>query len=246
MEALRKIGLSDAEATMYTTVLRLGEVPIADVTRVAGEHPQIVYRLIERLAASGHLIVSTRKHRKYVRAEDPKNIARMEEKKIESFRASIPELLSMQCTSDDAIVRIARGAEGVKALRMRGIEELRSGESYYVMGASGEHFYGVMGDYYRKVEALRIKKKIKRLLLTYENQRTLIEKAEKNAPEFRTYAEYRYLPTTVPVLSSTNIFGSTVAILVWTEDPIVITIESASVAESYRQYFQAFWSIAKE
>ncbi len=241
MDALLALGLNEQEATMYKAILRLGDVPVADVIKALNEHPQIVYRLIERLAAKGLVITSTKKHRKYVRAEDPRTLQQAEERKLEQLRGIVPELLALQKAPKDALVRVARGEEAVRALRMRGIDDLKSGDTYYIIGASGDRFYQIMGDYYEKVERKREKKKIKRKLISYESQRALLKKNEPPAK----YVEHRFLPSTYPVPSSTNIFNDTVAILIWTEDPIVITIESKEVAESYKHYFDSLWKNAK-
>ncbi len=45
--------------------------------------------------------------------------------------------------------------------------------------------------------------------------------------------------------TSTNVFRTTVAIFVWTAEPIAIVVESPEVAESYRHYFTALWKVAK-
>lgn len=241
MDALLALGLNEQEASMYKAILRLGDVPVADVISSLNEHPQIVYRLIERLGAKGLVITTTKKHRKYVRAEDPRALQQAEERKLEQLKGIVPDLLALQKAPKDALVRVARGGEAVRALRMRGIDELRSGDTYYIIGASGDRYYQVMGDYYEKVERKREKKKIKRKLISYESQRALLK---KNEPIVKG-VEYRFLPSSYPIPSSTNIFNDTVAILVWTEDPIVITIESKEVAESYRHYFDSLWKNAK-
>ena len=242
MDALLALGLNDQEVKAYTAILRLGDVPVSDVIKALKEHPQIVYRLIERLAAKGLVITSTKKHRKYVRAEDPRILQQMEERKLEQLRGAVPELLALQKAPKDALVRVAHGVDAVKSLRMRGIDETSPGGTYYIIGASGDRFYQIMGDYYLKVERKREKKKIKRKLLSFESQRALLKRSEPPTK----YVEHRFLPSPHPVPSSTNIFNDTVAIFIWTEEPIVIAIESKEVAASYRHYFDSLWKVAKE
>jgi sugar-specific transcriptional regulator TrmB len=241
MRALVALGLSEQEADLYEVILRLGDGPIANVLKTSGLHPQIVYRIVDRLKARGFLHTSTQKHRTFVRAEDPRALQQKEEHKLEAFRAAIPALLALQTQPKDALVSVARGIEAVQALRARGIDELQAGDTYYVLGASGDRFYEIMGETYLTIERRRERKKIRRKLLAFESQRQLIA---RNEPPTKL-VEHRFLPSSLHVPSSTNIFGSTVAILVWTEEPIVITIESVEVADSYREYFASLWKIAK-
>lgn len=240
--ALRSLGLKDKEAALYEALLRLGEVPISDVQVVLKEHPQIVYRLIESLEAKGLVIVSTKKHRKIVRAEDPRILEQMQARKLEELRLALPDLLALQKSSKDAIVRISRGDEAVRALRVRGYEELASKGTYYVIGGSGDRFYEAMGDANDRTEKLRVSRKVSKKVVTFESQRKGMLKHERVA----TYADYRFLPQSFSVPTSTNIFHNTTALIIWTDDPIVIVIESAEVAEGHRHYFQALWKMAKK
>lgn len=242
LNALQQFGLTEEEAQMYEMLLRLGDVPLADAIRASGAHPQTVYRLVSRLEAKGLVITTTQKHRKYVRAEDPKILEQMERQKLEELRTALPALLALQKAPKEALVRVARGNEAVQSLRLRGIEELRSGETYSIIGGSGDRFYEVMGQRYEEVEKRRIRKKIRRKLLTFESQRKLLRTHER----FRAYSTFRFLPQHFPVPASTNIFHDTVAIIIWAKTPIVITIESPEVAASYRHYFTVLWRMAKQ
>lgn len=129
----------------------------------------------------------------------------------------------------------------MRQFRARAFEELAEKGTYYVIGASGIRFYSVMGNFYRTVEERRIAKGIRKRMLAYESQRAMLERNET----MKTGVEIRYLPETFSVPASTNIFTSTVGLFVWTADPIVITIESPEVADSYRDTFRALWRVAK-
>jgi sugar-specific transcriptional regulator TrmB len=241
-KALTALGLNEKEAEMYIALLKMGDAPIADIVKATGEHPQIVHRMVDRLVAKGLALATTKRHRRYIRAENPKVLEELEARKLEQLREALPDLLALQKNPKDALVRIARGNDAVAHLRIRAFDELKAGDTYYIIGASGDRFYEVLGERHGVIEKRRIAKKIKKQLIAYESQRSLLE---KNDP-YRKYAEFRFLPLTYSVPSSTNIFGKTVAILIWTPEPIVITIESTEVAQSYRDYFSALWKLAKE
>lgn len=238
---LQTLGLLPKEVEVYEILLKLGESPISSVLKETNDHPQIIYRAIDGLVTKDLVLVSYRQHRRYVRAEDPRILEKIEEKRLEKVRSLIPELLTLQKSSKDALVRVAKGNEAVRTLRQRGVDELASGEVYYVIGASSDRFYEVMGNLYPKIEKKRVKNEIIKKVITFENQRESLRDHETNPK----YTEFRYLPESYPIPSSTNIFGSTVAIIIWEPEPILITIESAQVAESYKHYFDALWNLAK-
>lgn len=236
---LLQLGLKEKEAVLYEALLPLGEVPLSDVQAVLKEHPQIVYRLVESLEAKGLVIVSTKKHRKVVRAEDPRVLERQEEEKLKRLRESLPELLALQNAPKEALVRVSRGNEAVQALRLDAFARMAEGSAYFIIGASGDRFYEAMGDRNESAEKLRIKRKIRKKMITFESQRKGLSKREA----FPQFAECRFLPEHFSIPTSTNIFGDTTAIITWTKEPIIITIESAEVAEGHRHYFQALWKM---
>jgi sugar-specific transcriptional regulator TrmB len=238
---LQSFGLTKIEAEIYELLLSLGDVPMAEITRVTGRHPQVVYRLVDQLVSKGLVLTEIRRHRRYVRAEDPKIFEQVQSEKLRRLKEVVPELCALQRQPKEAFVRIERGREAIQALRKRAFSELTPGGIYYILSASGTRFYELMGEAFEKVERLRIKRKVRKKMLAFESQRTMLEENET----MRTYVEMRYLPETFPVPTSTNIYSNVVAIQIWSEDPIVILIESAEVAQSYKDYFETLWKIAK-
>lgn len=240
MRILEEIGLTKKEAEVYQALLRLGNSPVSKLLAATGSHPQVIYRVIDTLEKKGLLTVTIRKSRKFVRAEDPKTLEVIEKKRLENLVKALPELSALQKSPADALIRVSRGNEAVRSLRMRGLEELPVGGTYQVIGASGNRYYEVMGDFLQEYEHKRVKKKIWMKLVAFKDQKPLIE-SQTIAPQ---YNDFRYLSEEFAVFSSTNIFNDTVAILIWSADPIVITIESSEVAESYKQYFASLWKQA--
>ncbi len=241
MKILEEIGLTKREAEIYKTLLRLGESPISTLIRETGSHPQVVYRLIDSLAKKGLVILTKRRNRTYAQAEAPRQLEKLEESRLASLRKALPELVALQKSEEAAVVRTAKGDETVRVLRTRAYDELKRGDTLYIIGGSGDRFYTAMGERHAEAERKRIRKRIQRKLIVFESQRTNIGKHDP----FREMTEIRYLPEEYPAISSTNIFGTTVGIIIWSPDPIVITIESREVAESYKRYFSALWRMAE-
>lgn len=241
MEILEKIGLTKKEAEVYETLLRLGNSPIASVLKETGSHPQVVYRAIDSLKKQGLVVESRRRHRKYIRAEDPRKLIKLEKEKLAELETTVKKLNELRAPTKGAVVRVSHGDEAIRDLRLRGVEELKASDTYYVIGASSDRYYEIMGDTHKEFRRKREKKRIRWKVIGYEDQREVLDKerAGKNT-------QIRYLPVQFPVFSSTNVFNDTVAILIWSDEPIAIVIESAEVAESYKQYFNTLWRFASE
>lgn len=240
MDILQEIGLTEREVEIYRLLLKLGETPISAILKHTGFHPQVVYRSLENLVKKDLVTEVKKRNRKYVQAESPRLLERLERHRLEKLHRVIPELLSLRASSKEAIVRISKGEEAVRVLRQRGIDELKKGEVYYIIGGSGDRFYHIVGERYGEIEQKRIKKKITKRLISFEHERAKFAK-----DPYRELTEFRYLPDDFPIISSTNIYGDTVAIIIWTTEPVVITIESQEVAESYKEYFKLLWRLAQ-
>lgn len=237
---LQKIGLTPKEVEVYQILLRRGESPVGDILKETGDHPQLIYRAIDGLEATGLAIITYRRHRKYVQAEDPRALINIEEDRLNKLRTIIPQLVELQKTGEEPTIRVAKGNEAVRKIRAQAIEELKEGEVYYVIGASGDKFYQTMGEQLLEIERKRTKKGIWRKMITFENQRGLISENDR----FNKNLEVRYLAENYSVPSTTIIFGHTVGIQIWSNIPVVISIESKEVAESYLHNFNALWKIA--
>jgi sugar-specific transcriptional regulator TrmB len=235
------LGLTAIEAECYEKLLPLGSVPIAELTAVMKRHPQIVYRLVDQLVAKGLAVTETRLHRKYVRAEDPEVLEHVQLEKLKKLRDALPALHALQHQPTEARVRIERGAAAVRNLRKRAFRELPPGGVYYILGASGTHFYQFMGEELPAIEQFREKRKVRKKTLAFESQRHLIEHEGR-----RKYSELRFLPETYPVPTSTNIYGNVVAIQIWSAEPIVILIESGAVAQGYKDFFETLWKMGRK
>jgi sugar-specific transcriptional regulator TrmB len=241
MKTLENIGLTKTESRIYTFLVKEGEISVGKIIKETKMHPQIVYRALDGLKAKHLVFESTQNSKKYFRAEDPEKLLTLEEEKITDLKAVVSKLKSMEAISKDALVKILRGNEEVVNLRKRAYKELKKGETYYIIGASGDRFYQVVGEEYKKLEEKRIKKGVKKKMIAYLSQKKDLLKND----EFLDLVELRFLKEDLKVPTSTNIFGNTVVILIWDFNPVVILIESKSVAESYSQYFEILWKEAK-
>jgi sugar-specific transcriptional regulator TrmB len=236
------IGLSAKEAEIYQAVLKLGECPVSDILDETQDHPQIVYRGLDALVAKKLIFVIYKRHKKYVRAENPKALEKIAEKQLEDIRKQIPNLLALQKSIKESIVRVYKGNEAIRTLDKTAIDSLPEGGTYYNIGSSGM-FYEFKDERFQESERKRIKKRVFKKVVTYKSQK---EVTLKNNAKFMAFSEFRFLPEKFSAPSSTSIYNNTVAIFIFSGEPLAITIEHPQVAESYRHYFNSLWKAAKD
>lgn len=241
MKILEEIGLTKTEARVYERLLQIGECSIGILQKSLETHPQIVYRAIDSLIKKGLVISTRKKNKKYVSAEHPRKLEEMEKEKISKLKDFLPELLHLMKPKKGAIVKTSIGFEAIRSFRRTAINELKRNESLLIIGGSGDRFYDVMGKSYDEIENKRIKKKIHKKLLAFSSEK---EKFHKDA--HRLYTDFRYFSSEHPTISSINIFGDNVGIIIWATEPILIHIKSAEVATSYRHYFDELWLNASQ
>ena len=147
----------------------------------------------------------------------------------------LPELLKLEKTKGEpTIVRILEGKEGLRII-VRMLFESKQ-KNICVYGGTGKSYEAL------KYEMPRIANEtgavnIKGRIITGTQLKGKLFTKLKN---FQT----RYIEELTP--SSTMIFDDKVSINVFDEKIFVILIESKSVADSYRKYFECLWRTAKK
>lgn len=237
MKILNEIGLSKSEVVVYQRLLQLGECPISSLQKSLGLHPQIIYRTVENLNQKGLVTLFNKKNKKYVSPEDPRKLEELEKDKLARLKKVIPELRHLMKPSDGVLVKTSIGFEAVRLFRRTAINELKKGESLYIIGGSGDRFYSVMADSYREIEEKRIKKKINKKIIAFPSER---EKFTKDP--YKLYTDFRYFSSYHPTTTSINIFRNNVGIIIWATEPILLHIKNTEVASSYKHYFDELWS----
>jgi len=243
MSILNEIGLTPRESEIYQTILKSGELKVGVLLGSIKAHPQVIYRAVDGLTEKGLATQFYRRGRKFVRAESPEKLLKIEEKRLERLESVLPTLISLQQKpKEETIVRVEKGNEAIIRLRESAVDKLKKGDVYYLIGGSTERFYSAVGKELARIEAKRVKKKIKRKLLSYESQRTRIKQID---PE-KKFTEFKFIEGEKTSPASTAIYGDTVGLMIWADEPIAITLESHELANSYRDFFDSLWRIARK
>ena len=140
-------------------------------------------------------------------------------------------------------IRVYKGVHAVQVFFTKMFKQMSHGSNFDILGAGGEAFMSKIGRpglYLERYDRTRIEKKISQRMLMYENQRDT-----DPAYTVRRYVETKYLPEHFRQPTATHVWPDRVSMLFFDDEPQVIEIKSAKMAESFRNYFEMLWKVSR-
>ncbi|MBI5036362.1 hypothetical protein HZC09_03380 [Candidatus Micrarchaeota archaeon] len=249
---LSEIGLTEGEAKVYLTMVRLGQTKTGAIASEAGVSSSKVYKILDRLEQKGLAGHVTRGKVKYFSALPARRLLDYMDEKAEELaekRRLVEELLpTLEAEKNTAQKPEAAVYEGFKAVTnlFRGmLDELRKGETYYVIGAGygdtpnlREFFYGHHKR--RSAKGIRVK-----MLANFDEKNKPNETAKLPKLVTPKLSEIRYLPQYLITNMEIVFYKNKAIIALWTTEPKGFLIESGEAVKSFEKYFNAFWKTAK-
>jgi sugar-specific transcriptional regulator TrmB len=243
---LAELGMTHNEATIYESILELGEASVSEISKRSAIHRRSVYDTLERLIEKGIIFpIFGQKENLYV-ATDPAKLLEMIEQKEQTIRKILPYLEKIQAKSGERkeAAFIYRGLEGYKNY-MRDMS--RVAEDTYFLGAKGnwltpgvsfgleEHFQSALR---------RSGKKVQIIFDPRVRARTDIQSTAAG--------EYRFLPAGYETSGVVDVFGdyvvtfNSVGIGNFGESGSIFVMINPELAESYRTWFRFVWDFCEK
>ena len=242
---LKEIGLTDHEIKVYLTMLEEDENLASNIAEKTKINRSLMYTILNNLMEKGMVSYVIKENRKYFMATDPEkiiNVLKDREELIkqqeEAVMRIIPDLKKLKLPQRETVkVEIYKGREGLKTM-FENI--LKVGEDYNCLGYSAISV-DIITHFWVHWHKKRVKMGIKRKIITKEQMR-----GHKAMQLPLTIA--RYVPDVYNIPISTMIYGNNVwiALPAGKGDQVSILIESERIANSYRNYFNLLWGIAKK
>lgn len=228
---LLQIGLTRVEAKVYVAVLELGASLAGTVTRECGIQRRSVYDTLERLIQKGLVSYIKTNNRRFYQAAHPKRILEISQERLDNVKKLIPELeLKYSMSKEKQDTTFFRGKHGLRTVFD---DQISCAKDILILGASA-FAYEIVKYYFDRYDSIRQRKNI-------HVRAIFSEKLQRIVPN----AEIRYLPKHYSSHAATNIYGDKVAIILWTKNPLAILISQKEIADSYRNYFELLWGMAK-
>jgi len=236
---LEEFGLTRTEEKVYLALLRLGLSPAADIIKKTQLHRttvyDVLYRLIEKGLAS-FIIQNKIKYYSTAKLSKFLDIASEEKKEAEEKQKLAKEIINkIKSIKEESkakpLAQIFIGNKGLKTI-MSDIIETK--EDFVEFGVEGK-FEDELPIYTAHWAEQRRKKNIKAKIICTEGSQ---------APKWEMN-KIKFVPEEYQSPATTLIYGGKVAIFIQEEPILIILIESKKLAQSYKNYFNLLWKIAK-
>jgi len=238
-EELIKLGLTNNESKVYLALLKLGNTNAGEIIKKTNLHRNIVYDNLDKLIEKGlvsYVIIKNIKHFEVTSSKELKDFIEKQkqeilqkEKIVNNILPEIDKLRSIKERKQEAT--IFKGKKGLKTI----FEEITKTSSELLVFGTGWGMKETMGSYYGQWHLKLKQNKVKARILLPKNKKVFLK------------------PFTAKYLSEKNIIPSTIALyenkvlnIVWGEEPIAVLFISDKVFDSYKNYFNLLWDIAKE
>ena len=244
---LENIGLTKNEIKIYLALLELGLTTTGAIIKKTRIHTSKVYDGLERLSEKGlvtYIVKANTKHFKAVSPDRLLDFLEVKKKNLEQQEKEVKEILpelklKQQFVGDSTEAEVFKGWKGMETVYKMLRETLPKGNLNLVFGASK----GEDGEYVRRFFnrhlKLLAKKGIKQRIIYNEDARGNIEEQAKHSRLFKV----KYLENTTP--AEINIWADKTMIVILRKNPTVILVSDQKVADSFRQYFNVMWRLAK-
>jgi len=231
VENLRKIGLSDSETKVYTTLLRFGELNVSEISQNSGLHRTNIYDSLEKLKEKGLVSYLSKDNKQFFRAANPDGLLTYLKEQESVVENIIPELKDMQSRIPEKVtVEIFKGKQGFKSA-LKDILDRKSEVLGYSISGQLRKFLPEFSEYYFREQTKS--KIIHKFIYT-----------EGTKPPSKYY-EIRYLSKEFVGNTGNLCYGDTILNLIWEPEMVAIKIKSKQLSDNFRKHFGLLWKIAK-
>lgn len=240
-EELMLLGLNKTDVRVYLSMLELGEALASKIAEKSKVPRASIYDVLERLIKEGLASYVVKEHNKYFSAAEPKVVVVNLEYKRERIKDILPALeeIKKKKSEEKTKTEIYEGKAGAQAVLNMMLEEKE------ILALGGSRKTSEILPYFMpKWNKERRKRRIN-VKMIY-NDSPEIRKQVKLAEKDQMPIRYKFLHTDYfsPIL--TMIFGNRVMLGNWHKEPNIILIKDREITETYKQYFENLWKIAKK
>jgi len=240
---LKQLGLTKNEIKMYDALLELGENTVGPLIKKLGIHRQVAYDSLEGLIQKKMVVSSTKNNRMFFRIADPKNILdniRHQELVAKSLVHEISQKLSGQKKGQE--IRIYEGEKAFRELTIRNDDLQPQNTDYLVVTGAAKRFTDIMqvSDVFERSNRIRQKKNIKTKIIYNNIDREEAEKVQRKNSEIRFLDKGYHSPTAFAL------WYDSVNLISYGSEVFCIEIKNKDFHQSYLNYFNLIWKLAKK
>jgi len=243
---LKKMGLTEGEASVYLALLKLGSSTVGPIVKESGISYSKIYEVLGRLLEKGLVSFILRDKTKYFQSVEPNRLLEFLKQKEEEIKNNeevlkniLPDLEGMSKNKGNQTAEIFIGLKGLKTayeLLLKGYSKNTSLCYLYVhdekYAEEADSFYEKEFNYFKE---LGIK------LQGISNRDLKGSKSFKKPPKF---VDLRFVDFPLP--TTMDIYQDKVLLVTWRDKPFAYLITSKEISENFMNYFNILWKIAKK
>ncbi len=230
-ERLRNAGLTGNEAKAYYALLTKGSLSANELAKKISMDRTLAYTVLNHLIEKGLVSYIMKSNKKFFEATNPDNLLHTIREKEAYIKNLVPELQKLEQLKESTHeINVYEGKEGLRSF-MRLVMKYPSISSFGATGRAYDAFY----ESPHLVKELTKKGFTGRIILGTSHKDHALTKIKS--------LSIRYLD--VKSEATTTIFGDYVSIHLLVHKPVVIVIKNKEIAESYKNYFEILWKVAK-
>ncbi len=242
--SLQEIGLTEGETKVYLALLGLGATKTGPLAAKAGVSSSKVYKILDRLEKKGLAGHALKGKTKYYSALETKRIIeyietqeRQLQVKKQHMQELLPQLEAERLLSGQKTEAVIYdGLKAIKGFFLNILDDLKAGETYYVLGAHYGEGKGTRA-FFHNYHNQRAKKKIRvKMLANHETRDNLEPSTYKNA-------SVRFLPQYLMTDMIIVVYKNKSFMFLLTKDPKGFLIQSKEAATSFKTYFDTLWKM---
>lgn len=246
---LERIGLTQGEIKVYLSMLKLKECTITPLVKDAKVSKSKVYDILDKLIDKGLAGYTIKEKKRYFIVSDPSRImdyVEEEEKKLQEEKKELKELLPLLKEKQLESIKekkavIYEGMNGYETIREELLTELKKGEDLLVIGAPS--LANVKYD--ERLFQFHLKREKERIGMKIIYNLDAAEFAKRR--ERLKHTQVRFMPNNTITPSWIEIFKKSILIGVISEDYLIcFCIKDEKVRDSFKEYFELLWKIAKK
>jgi HTH-type transcriptional regulator, sugar sensing transcriptional regulator len=241
-EALKSIGLTDNDITLYIALLKEPNSSVTKLRKRTLLANSRIYTSVEKLISKGLATYIVTSHGKMFSAQDPDQILTHAEQQLTAVKSIIPDLKKLKGTAEQhPRSAIFEGIKGFENAFLKMARETPHGAAISIIGFSTQA--------YKSEQLRRILNRInKQFIAKKHHYRMILDQDNIYAidREREGITDLRYMASGFVSPAAIDITDESVGIFIWSESPYAIVIDDPHVAKSFQAYFESLWSIAKK
>lgn len=244
---LLSLGLTWNEVKVYKSLMKLSETAVGGVINDLKIHRQIAYNALEALEKRGMVEKVVKNNVARFKISDPGVILEnIQKQEILAKRLSENIKREMKKNRREKEINIYNGIDGARRYYLKLYREMPADSTAYVIGCTTRRLMEIIGEKVFRGEYTKLKvgrKLYSKLIMSEAFRENQEEFTRGTDPSLR---EIRYMPFQKLNPITINIWEGRMSFVATGKDVFVIDIVNRDFYDSYKEYFDMLWEIAKE